>query len=179
MADGIFFDMNDEEAVIRTFQEMLRLISLAEGNLPTIAVDGVYGDGMEEAVRQYQAQKKLPVTGKVDAATWNAVTEHSEKIRAANAPPLGITPFPDLRGYEIKCGEHSNLVLLLQIVLEALRAVYDDFGEVPLTGVYDNRTMRAIRCFQQKNLISPCDYVNKTTWNALARQYNMQVNKSE
>lgn len=179
MNDGKFYDINDEEAVIRAFQEMLRLISQAEGTLPLIAVDGVYGDGMEEAVRQYQAQKKLPVTGRVDAATWNAAALDSERIRQENAPPMGITPFPDLSGYEIKCGEHSNLVLLLQIVLEALRIVYDDFGDIPLTGTLDNRTMRAIRCFQEKNFISPCDYVNKTTWNALARQYNMQVNRSE
>lgn len=179
MTDGIFYDINDENAVIRAFQEMLRLISQAEGTLPLIAVDGKYGDGMEEAVRQYQAQKKLPITGRVDAATWRAAAADSERIREQNAPPMGITPFPNLSGYEIKMGEHSNLVLLLQIVLEALRIVYDDFGEVPLTGVYDTRTMRAIKCFQQKNMLCPCDYVNKTTWNALARQYNMQVNRSE
>lgn len=179
MNDGIFYDINDDPAVIRTFQEMLRLISQAEGTLPLIAVDGKYGDGMEEAVRQYQAQKKLPVTGRVDAATWRAAAEDSERIREKSLPPLGITPFPNLAGYEIRCGEHSNLVLLLQIVLEALRIVYDDFGEVPLTGVYDNRTMRAIKRFQEKNLICPCDYVNKETWDALARQYNMQVSRSE
>lgn len=179
MNDGIFHDMNDNEAVIRAFQEMLRLISQAEGILPLIAVDGKYGDGMEEAVRQYQAQKKLPATGRVDAATWRAAEEDSARIRAANAPPLGITPFPNLSGFEIKFGEHSNLVMLLQIVLEALRIVYDGFGEVPLTGVYDTRTMNAIRCFQSKNNICPCDYVDKDTWNALARQYNLQVERSE
>lgn len=179
MTGGIFYDINDEEAVIRVFQEMLRLISEAEGTLPMIAVDGIYGEGMEEAVRQYQAQKKLPVTGKVDAATWSAAEEQSARIREAITPPLGITPFPNLRGYEVRCGEHSNLVLLLQVMLDALRLVYDDFGEIPLTGVYDNRTTRAIRCFQQKNFLIPHDYVNKVTWDALARQYNMQVNRSE
>ena len=179
MNDGIFFDINDDKAVIRTFQEMLRLISQAEGTLPLIGVDGVYGDGMEEAVRQYQAQKKLPVTGRVDGATWKAAADDVARIRTQNAPPLGITPFPNLRGYEIKRGEHSNLVLLLQIVLEALRIVYDGFGEIPLTGVYDTRTMNAIRCFQSKNAICPCDYVNKETWNALARQYNLQIDRSE
>ena len=179
MKDGIFFDKNDDEAVIRTFQEMLRLISQAEGTLPLIAVDGNYGDGMEEAVRQYQAQKRLPVTGRVDAATWNAAVADSDRIRAAAAPPIGIKPFPAILGYEIKRGEHSNHVLILQIVLNALRVVYDDLGEIPLTGVYDNRTMRAVQRFQTKNFIHPCEYVDKTTWNALARQYNLQVNKSQ
>lgn len=179
MADGIFFDINDEEAVIRVFQEMLRLISQAEGTLPLIAVDGRYGDGMEEAVRQYQTIKNLPATGRVDAETWNAAADDSARIREKSSPPLGIKPFPNLSGYEIKCGEHSNLVLLLQIVLEALSGVYDDFGQIPLSGTLDNRTMRAIRCFQEKNFICPCDYVDKTTWDALARQYNLQVNKSE
>lgn len=179
MNGGTYFSINDEEAIIRVFQEMLRLISQAEGTLPLVAVDGKYGDGMEEAVRQYQTIKNLPATGRVDAATWRAAESDSERIRERNSPPLGITPFPNLSGYEIKCGEHSNLVLLLQIVLETLANVYDDFGTIPLSGTLDNRTLRAIRCFQEKNFICPCDYVDKITWDALARQYNMQVNKSE
>jgi peptidoglycan hydrolase-like protein with peptidoglycan-binding domain len=48
--------------------------------------DGYFGPGTEAAVRDYQAQTGLPVTGVIDAATWSM---------------LGVTElarFPDLNG---------------------------------------------------------------------------------
>lgn len=38
----------------------------------TISVDGYFGDQTEAVVRKYQALKKLPVTGIIDAVTWDA-----------------------------------------------------------------------------------------------------------
>ena len=179
MNDGTFYDIKNEPETIRVLQEMLRMISNAHGNLPLIAVDGKYGDGMEEAMRQYQAQKNLPVTGRVDKATWNAVAEDYERIMQSLSPPMGIMPFPNLCGFRIICGERSNLVLILQIMLDALCYVYDEFGKIPLTGIFDTRTTNAIHCFQRRNFIDESDCVDKSTWDALARQYNMLVNISQ
>ncbi len=175
----VFYDITDGESPVRVYQGMLRTISQATGSLPLVAVDGVYGDGMEEATRQFQAQRGLPSTGRVNRATWEEAAKESGRIQEENAPSLGIRPFPNISGYCIEGGMHNNLVLLLQVVLEELSAVYDGFGEIPLTGTLDNRTMRAIRTFQEKNLITPCEYVDKTTWDALARQYNLRVMISE
>ena len=179
MADGIYYDINSEPDRVRMFQKMLRAVSLASGTLPPVAVDGVYGDGMEAAVRQYQAEKRLPVTGVVDPDTWRAVEADYDKYGAETSAPLGIAPFPNLCGYRIICGERSNLVLILQIMLEALCAVYDEFGTIPLTGIYDTRTTRAIHCFQRRNFIAESDCVDKSTWDALARQYNLRTNAPE
>lgn len=174
-----YYDITNSADTVRTFQKMLRYISEATGNLPTIGVDGVYGSGMEAAVREFQASRGLPVTGRVDAATWRAVAEEYEALIEQNSPPLGILPFPNMCGYKIPCGERSNLVLILQIMLDALCFVYDDFGTIPLTGIYDAKTERAVKCFQRRNLMCESDCVDKPTWDALARQYNMQVDVSE
>lgn len=36
-------------------------------------IDGAYGSNMRQALSTFQATRKLPVTGKLDEATWNAL----------------------------------------------------------------------------------------------------------
>jgi peptidoglycan hydrolase-like protein with peptidoglycan-binding domain len=38
-----------------------------------VTVDGSFGPGTTTAVKQFQTDKKLPATGTVDTATWNAL----------------------------------------------------------------------------------------------------------
>jgi lipoprotein-anchoring transpeptidase ErfK/SrfK len=44
-------------------------------------IDGAYGSNMRQALSSFQATRKLPVTGKLDDATWNA-------LNADNSPTL-------------------------------------------------------------------------------------------
>ena len=44
-------------------------------------IDGAYGSNMRQALSTFQASRKLPVTGKLDDATWNA-------LNADNTPHL-------------------------------------------------------------------------------------------
>ncbi len=173
------FDITNERETVRELQRMLRLISRFEGDLPLIGEDGIYDEGMYEAVRQYQSKRRLPVTGTADPITWSYIADDYERILEKTTPPLMIAPFPAILGYTVKDGETSDLVLIIQIMLSALRIAYDSFGNVPLSGVYDSRTAAAIRNFRIKNLMPPENYVDLETWNSLARQYNMYANRSQ
>ena len=44
-------------------------------------IDGAYGSNMRQALNSFQAARKLPVTGKLDEVTWNALLQD-------NTPPL-------------------------------------------------------------------------------------------
>lgn len=173
------FDITQDRDTVRILQNMLRLISQAEGNLPLIGEDGIYDEGMHEAVRQYQELRRLPVTGVVDPITWDYIANDYERILEENRPPMMISPFPSILGYRIDSGETSDLVLIMQIMLSALSLIYDGLGNVPLSGVYDTRTTAAVRRFRAKNLLPPENYVDLDTWNRLARQYNLYVNRSQ
>lgn len=173
------FDITQDRDTVRILQNMLRLISQAEGNLPLIGEDGIYDEGMHEAVRQYQSLRRLPVTGVVDPVTWDYISNDYERILEENKPPLTISPFPPILGYTVRDGETSDLVLIIQVMLSALRLAYDGLGNVPLSGFYDSRTAAAVRRFRMKNLMPPESYVDLETWNRLARQYNLYVNKAQ
>lgn len=50
---------------------MLRTIAHADETLLKIVPDGIYGPNTVQAVREFQRQNALPVTGETDNATWN------------------------------------------------------------------------------------------------------------
>ena len=60
---------------VRQVQEQLNVIAGAYPALPKINTDGIYGPATEEAVREFQSVFGLPVTGKVDYATWYKISE--------------------------------------------------------------------------------------------------------
>ena len=56
---------------IRSLQTMLRTIAHVDETLLKLVPDGIYGPNTVQAVREFQRQNALPVTGETDNATWN------------------------------------------------------------------------------------------------------------
>jgi len=64
------------------FERNLRAqVLLDRANLSPGEIDGAYGSNMRQALNTFQSMRKLPVTGKLDAATWEA-------LNADNSPHL-------------------------------------------------------------------------------------------
>lgn len=61
-------------AKVRQMQEQLNRIARAYPSMPVIAADGVFGEGTEKAVRQFQKIFDLPQTGVVDYPTWYKIS---------------------------------------------------------------------------------------------------------
>lgn len=60
---------------VRQMQEQLNRIARAYPSLPTIRVDGQFGQQTKEAVEQFQSIFGLPVSGIVDYPTWYKISE--------------------------------------------------------------------------------------------------------
>lgn len=64
----------------------------------SVAVDGVFGDATLAAVKQFQSDSGLPVTGIADAATWAALSAGSAMplvpLTGAGATPTAGGPSP-------------------------------------------------------------------------------------
>ena len=95
---------------IRSLQSMLRLLQRHAGKPTTVVPDGIFGLETARAVREFQQQNGLPVTGAADLATWNAVVNaareaHPDALRRLRTlrlgDPDGIGPGPVADGLGI------------------------------------------------------------------------------
>ena len=59
---------------VRQLQEQLNTIANTYTSIPKVAVDGIYGESTQEAVRQFQKIFNLPQTGVVDYPTWYRIS---------------------------------------------------------------------------------------------------------
>ena len=60
---------------VSTIQEQLNRIARNYPLIPKVAVDGVYGNTTQEAVKVFQQVFNLPQTGIVDYATWYRISD--------------------------------------------------------------------------------------------------------
>ena len=72
---GYSLDIGASGDKVRQIQEQINAISNAYPLIPKIAVDGIYGEGTQNAVRVFQDVFGLPETGIVDYRTWYKIQE--------------------------------------------------------------------------------------------------------
>ncbi len=126
--------------MVTLLQEALK----ASGNDPQ-RIDGLFGTRTLAALKAFQKQAGLPMTGVADDATW-----------------LAIAPYIDYSGIMLRQGDTGMLVLILQ---NALRNAGYDPG--PLDGIFGRRTLSAVLAFQKANRITADGVVGPRTWAAL------------
>lgn len=167
------YQNNDRKAVVRHIQELLRSLQINSDITVTVPIDGIYDSKTTEAVGEFQRKNGLPVTGEVDRETYDLLYKLSLEAELASAEPLPLYLFK--KGQSVSKGEKSDFVIILQAMLNVLTVAYDDYSPLQLSGEFDLLTENAVRRFQMKNTIEPSGIVEKSTWNALVRNYNKYI----
>ena len=72
---GYTLDIGDSGTPVRTIQEQLSAIRRTYSNIPSLAIDGIYGEDTAAAVSGFQSIFDLPVTGEVDYSTWYKISQ--------------------------------------------------------------------------------------------------------
>ena len=72
---GSNLDIGSSGDKVEQLQEQLNAIRQGYPALPAVTVDGIYGEGTQRAVRDFQRIFSLPVTGIVDYPTWYKIQE--------------------------------------------------------------------------------------------------------
>lgn len=170
--------MIERDEAVYEAQRYLRCLYHHGEPIPPVIPDGYFGGATKAAVEAFQSEDELPVTGIIDRKTWDRLYESYCAITADCRCSGGIFPFETmLCGGCISPGDHSDLVLILQAMLETISTAYTQMEPVHITGVYDEATAENIRNFQQINNLPVTGEVDKTTWNRLAAAYNKYVNR--
>ena len=81
---------------VRHLQYMLSVLAAYINEIPTIAVDGIYGDETERAVLASQRWLGLPQTGVVDGTTWDEIYDQFSGIE--NTTLRNSAQFPQNSG---------------------------------------------------------------------------------
>ena len=164
------------EAVLR-IQTMLNRISRDYPAIPKVQpVDGIFGEGTEQAVIKFQQIFSLTPDGIVGSATWYklvflyvGVLDLAELVSEgqtfyANAIPL---EFSDV----VAPGDTGEEVRVIQYLLSVVSEFYSNVPPVAVDGVYGPATRQAVLAVQQMAGLPQDGVVGEQTWQAFYRLY--------
>ena len=164
------------EAVLR-IQTMLNRISRDYPAIPKVQpVDGIFGEGTEQAVIKFQQIFSLTPDGIVGGPTWYklvslyvGVLDLAELVSEgqtfyANAIPL---EFSDV----VAPGDTGEEVRVIQYLLSVVSEFYSNVPPVAVDGVYGPATRQAVLAVQQMAGLPQDGVVGEQTWQALYRLY--------
>ncbi len=163
---------------VMEIQRYLRRIADETGGIPRVFPDGIYGPETTQAVIEFQQAYGLPVTGVIDLDTWNALHEENERIVLLNREPLPVYIYPS-KDLVVGLNNKSDVVYVIQIMLNALSDVFENIPEVKVSGIYDLPTQNAVREFQSTTSGNVTGNVDKSTWDYLTKVHNEYRNNGE
>ncbi|CZT55979.1 Putative peptidoglycan binding domain protein [Eubacteriaceae bacterium CHKCI005] len=161
-------------ADVYELQGFLRRIARDNQRIPLIALDGIFGPETTEAVSAFQREYDLPVTGTVDFNNWNTILDEYLRLVGQTSSPLPIYPFPSPQ-YVVKPGDKGDLIYIIQIMLDTIQVGFLNLYSGGFTGVYDDKTQRAVEAVQRGAGLKPTGLVDRITWDILARSYNYRI----
>ncbi len=161
---------------IYELQMMLRRIAQIDKSIEVVNALVIYVRDREKAVWVLLELYVLPVSVRVVGASWDILTAFFTlavgKITGGGEP---LYIFPNAK-YQIRAGEISDIVIAVQVILNAISHAYDDYGHIVPSGVYNTETQDAITHFQGINRLPQTGIVDSKTWDALAQSYNSFAN---
>ena len=97
---------------VRHLQYMLSVLAAYINEIPSIAIDGIYGSATENAVTAAQAWFGLPQTGVVDERTWDEIYDQFSGIE--NATLRSGETFPNQNGNVRQRNRYSGTSTMTQ-----------------------------------------------------------------
>ena len=158
-------------SAVEQLQFWLNTLAQYDANIPSTAVDGVFGSRTAAAVRAFQRREGLTADGVVGRTTWTTLYNEFRSIQSDNGTP---NAYP---GTPLRQGSRGQSVRLVQFWLKIARTVYASLRSVTVDGVFGAATAAAVKRFQSYFGLTSDGVVGRTTWQKLYEVYNDIANK--
>lgn len=161
---------------VRSLQTMLRVIAEADGTIPSVIPDGIYGQSTLNAVSAFQRKYGIPMTGVVDQGTWEAIVAVYEPalVRIGKAQPIEIILEPN---QVFRQGDRSPYLYLLQGMLHSMSDAYSTIEPPPDSGSLDGDTVASLVAFQILAGLPPTGELDRITWKHLVHHFTLHANR--
>ncbi len=156
---------------VSNLQYFIDYLSAFYGFIPSITIDGVFGERTEQAVRATQTVLGLSSDGVVGELTWNAIYNAYRGI--IETIPVKFTegltlPYP---GYLLRQGSESEVVRVMQEYLNYISQFISEIPSVNPTGYFGTRTQESVIALQQLVGLVPNGVVGAITWGEITSLY--------
>ncbi len=162
-----------EEVVprVQTVQYFLNVLSAYYNTIPSVDINGMLDTQTRSAIMEFQKTFRLPVTGIVDEATWNAM--YNNAVGILNTLPPSAIALPSLLwpGIVYRQGSQGPGVYLIQQYLSYIASVLEGLPPAEPDGIYGPRTEAAVRAFQKYFGINETGVVDRYTWDRIVLIY--------
>ena len=167
--------MNERNAIC-DIQKKLREISYHDGDIPSVAIDGIYGEETRSAVVEFQKKYGLDPNGVVDLKTHELLKEKYRETLEMYGYPEKVSVFPlNPESFTLKKGDATFATAVLQYMLS--ESADTPFCLAEISGVYDDATEAAVSKFQNCIGLDSTGEVDRRTWNRLANFHNLRAKK--
>ena len=168
-----------ERQAVLNLQRYLRQLSFFDSRLPELPLDGIFESETREAVRIFQQNNGLPVTGEADRETWDAVYLAYVDSVAQHAKPVPIDVFfREPENEVIRRGAVGFRVAAVQYMLNEVLLFYSEYPVMADNRSFDEQTENAVKLFQGYSSMPQTGEVDLETWNRLASFYNEHARHS-
>ncbi len=162
---------------IGLLQYFLSVIGQFNNTFPQVTITNVFDEPTQRAVETIQRNNGLPVTGRVDIATWNLIYDQFRGITFILPTLLTTLPIEPYDGVLLSQGSTGERVELLQKYLNAINQTYPGVPTVSVEGIFGPQTANSVREFQRLFGLAVDGVVGAATWNAVLEVYESTLRR--
>ena len=167
--------VGDSGSSVELMQIRLNRISKNYPGIPKIyPTDGFFDTSTEDAVKKFQEVFNLTPDGIIGTATWNSINyiyNAVKKLYTVNSEGLSISELDTSYESELKLGDSSRNVYVLQYYLAYISLFYPTVSAPTTDGDFGQGTDAAVRSYQKTFGLDENGIVDEATWNSIQSTY--------
>ncbi len=160
---------------VALIQRAINRISVNYPAIPKLAIDGVFGQNTENAVREFQRVFGLEADGIVGRLTWYAVERiFTAVLRLSELYSEGLR-YEDL-SWELpeplRVGSRGEKVSQLQYMLSILAQFVQEIPSLAVDGIFGQQTRASVLAFQAFDQLPETGEADERTWDEIFDQFS-------